>query len=88
MNIIKMDNNKCIVKFLFEKDIKKNIVLFKDDLFSYPKYDSLITKIIDKSKNSKTEKLSPTDKFILKIENYEIEELKSVWNSVTYSYLY
>ena len=79
-------DKQCMVKFTFEKDI--NIVLFKEDLLSYPKYELIKEKILEKANNSKYLKLSPTEKFILKILNYEIEELKSVWNSDTYSYLY
>ena len=78
--------NKCMTKFALEKDL--TIVLFKDDLFSYPKYELIKGKIFEKIKNKQNVDLSPHDKIILKLDQYQIGELTSVWDSDTYSYLY
>ena len=81
-------NNKCSFKIIY-KDLP-GTVLLKGNFFDFKNYDSLKHKIIEKSKNPlyKNVKITNEDKFILEIDNYELGDLTSVWNSETYNYFY
>ena len=68
-----------------------NTIIFKGDLYTFPKFEQLIDKLKEKIKDNKTFKKIKLveNKFILEIiEGFELDELKSVWNSETYDYFF
>ena len=81
-------NNACEFKISYIE--KSNYILFKGNLNDFPKYEQLIKKIFDASKNPsfKTCKVTEKDKFILSFDGHEIGGLTSVWNKDTYDYFF
>lgn len=79
----------CEMKIAYKE--KPNVVLFRANLFDFPKYEQLRNNIFEISKKStfKSIKVKENDKFIIGFdENFEICGLTSVWNKETYDYFF
>ena len=79
---------KCNLKVSY-KDLP-GTVLLKGNLFDFNNYDLLKQKIYEKSTNPiyKAIRITNQDKFILELDNYELGDINSVWDSNTYNYFF
>ena len=83
-------SKECPLKVYYEEFPKRNVLGKSIDFFSYSSYEELKKNIFKLSEKSSFEKvrLKKEDLFILKLEDYELEKLKSIWNEETFQYLY
>lgn len=66
---------------------KPNQPFVKDNLSKYPNYELLKNAIFEANTKKKL-KIKENEKFVLEIDGFQIAELKMVWDSITYKYLY
>ncbi len=66
---------------------KANQPFLKGNISDYPNFEKLKNSIFETVKKKST-KITGKDKFILEIEGFQLAELNSVWDSITYKYLY
>ena len=83
-------SKECPIRIYYEELPKKNLLGKSVDLFSFSNYNEIKKIIFKQSEKSSFDKvrLKEKDLFILKMEDFELAELNSIWDEETFKYLY
>ena len=83
-------SKECPIRIYYEELPKKNVLGKSIDLFSYTSFNEIKKSIFKHSEKPSFDKvrLKEKDLFILKMEDFELAELNSIWDEETFKYLY